>query len=281
MGGRFKKPIFEYDNYREFLKDAYDHLKSENSNFSFRYFSRVAGFKSPNILKLVMDGDRNLAPESIDQFAKGFKLNKEESHFFRNLVLLNQSKTSEQKQQYAEEIMKSRAYKKTHPLKESQYNFFGRWYSVLVRELVGLPAFKEDYDWIASQIQPSISAAEARRVVEELITLGLLIRDEQGQLKQNSKNVGTPDEVTSSVIANCHRELMKRASESIDTVPREKRDISALTFTVSEPTAAKIKEIIQKVRKEIMELAAHDGSPDSIYQLNFQLFPLVQTRENK
>jgi uncharacterized protein (TIGR02147 family) len=229
-----------------------------------------------------MDGDRNLAPESIDQFAKAFKLNKEESHFFRNLVLLNQSKTSEQKQVFAQEIMKSRAYKKTHPLKESQYNFFGRWYSVLVRELVGMPAFREDYEWIASQIQHGITAAEARRVIEELVTLGLLSRDEKGKLKQSSKNVGTPDEVTSSVIANCHRELMKRASESIDTVPREKRDISALTFTVSEETAAKIKEIIQKVRKDIMELAAHDASPDSIYQLNFQLFPLVRLPgENK
>src|SRR3989338_9919808 len=92
--GNIKKPnIFEYDNYRSFLKDLYALLKQEKSAFSFRFFSRQAGFRSPNFLKLVMEGKRNLSPESIEKFAKGLKLNKNEADFFRRLVLLNQATT--------------------------------------------------------------------------------------------------------------------------------------------------------------------------------------------
>jgi uncharacterized protein (TIGR02147 family) len=274
-----KKTIFEYDNYRAFLKDAYLALKARDGKFSYRFFSRIAGFKSPNILKLVIDGDRNIAPESIEKFSGAFKLNKEEALFFHNLVLLNQASTADDKSYYARELLKSRSYRKIHPLKEGQYHFFSVWYYVLIREMVGLTHFKEDYEWMAQQIQPAITAAEAKKAVDELTQLGLLERDNENRLRQSQNNIGTPDEVTASSITKCLREFMNRASESIDTVPREKRDISAVTFVTSEETVKRIKEKIQKFRKEILEMAAESLTPDNVYQLNFQFFPLTSEEE--
>jgi uncharacterized protein (TIGR02147 family) len=178
--------------------------------------------------------------------------------------------------------MRSRAYRKIHPLKESQYHYLSRWYFVLIRELVGLPGFKEDYDWVSKQILYSITPLEAKKTVEELIKLGMLERDPSGKLIQTSVNVGTPDEVTVSSVAQCHRELMAKASESIDVVPRSKRDISAVTFTLSEKGAGQIKEKIQKFRKEILEIVSRDGDHDSVYQLNFQFFTLAKiSREDE
>ena len=46
------------------------YLKATKPQFSYRYFSRVAGFSSPNFLKLVAEGQRNLSPKSIAKFAK-------------------------------------------------------------------------------------------------------------------------------------------------------------------------------------------------------------------
>ena len=106
--------------------------------------------------------------------------------------------------------------------------------------------------------------------------LGLVERDSEGNLRQTRTNVGTPDEVTASSAAQCLRDMMKKASDSIDLVPRQKRDISAITFTLSESSAAQIKEKIQKFRKEILEIVSRDGSHDSVYQLNFQFFPLAK-----
>src|ERR1700691_1182133 len=99
-----------------FLKDFYSHAKFKNKKFSYRYFSRMAGFKSPNFLKQVMDSQSNLSMESINKFAKVLKLNGEETSFFRNLVLLNQSTNVEEKQIYAKEILRCRTYRRMHPL---------------------------------------------------------------------------------------------------------------------------------------------------------------------
>jgi uncharacterized protein (TIGR02147 family) len=50
-----EKSIFEYDNYRAFLKDSYEAAKARDPKFSFRFFARLAGFKSSATLKRVME----------------------------------------------------------------------------------------------------------------------------------------------------------------------------------------------------------------------------------
>jgi len=83
--------IFEYDDYRAYLRDLYEHLKKTGTHFSYRSFSSKAGFRSPNILKLVIDGKRNLSPQSVQKFARALNLKKDEAEFFRILVNLNQA----------------------------------------------------------------------------------------------------------------------------------------------------------------------------------------------
>ena len=89
--------VFGYLDYRAFLKDWYRAHKIGRSTVSLRSFSKKAGFTSSNILKLVMDGHRNLTTESATQFAVGLGLNKQETSFFLHLVLYNQAKSLEEK----------------------------------------------------------------------------------------------------------------------------------------------------------------------------------------
>jgi uncharacterized protein (TIGR02147 family) len=270
------KTIFEYDDYRVYLNDLYARSKKENSKFSYRYFSRLAGFQSPNFLKRVMDGERNLTLPSIEKFAKALKLNKEEASFFRNLVLLNQAKSSEEKQTYAELLLKSQTYKKIHPLKESQFNYYNQWYLIPIRELVGLPGFKEDPEWIARQLIPAISGAEAERALDELLKLDLIERGPNGKLDQTQTHIKTDDQVISASLAQYHREMAKKAGESIDLIPRESREISSVTLGVSEKTLKKIKEMVRRLQLEIVEAASQDQDPHRICQVNFQIFPLTR-----
>src|SRR3989338_10129624 len=125
--------IFEFDNYRTYLKELYASLKTAKAPFSFRYFSKKAGFRSPNFLKLVMEGKRNISPESIEKFAQALDLNKEGAIFFRNLVLLNQATTVEERKFYAEQIIRSRFYRKVYPLKQAQFDYYSNWYFIPIR----------------------------------------------------------------------------------------------------------------------------------------------------
>lgn len=270
------KSIFEYENYREFLKDSYVRLKAKDPKYSFRFFSKLAGFSSSSVLKMIIDGRRNMGPQTIDKFTKALKLNTQEASFFRVLVLFNQAKTSEEKQSYAEALMHFQNYKKTHPLAESQYNFYACWYMPVVWELAGIRGFKNDPEWIAKRIIPNITPGQAKKAIADLTQIGLLTVAENGTLIKSQASLRTGDEVTSSAIAQWHREMIKRGAESIERTSREKRDISSITCSMSLATAKKMKEKVQRFRKELLDLAAEDPSPDMVYQLNFQLFPQAE-----
>jgi uncharacterized protein (TIGR02147 family) len=279
---KFKKSIYQYANYRDFLNDYYSNSKEVNKSFTFRYFAKLAGFGSCGFFKLILQGKRNLAPEGIEKIAKALNLNKEESFFFFNLVLFNQAITQDDKRLFADQLLKSREYKKLHPLSEAQYSYFSKWYLVSIRELAGLSTFQEDPEWIAQKVKPEITVPQAKKALEDLIKLGLLKRDQNGKLVQAEANISTPDEVVSVYLANYHVDMMSKGQESIKRFPREKREISSVTFGMSQENVRKIKEIIYECRKKILDITTGDPQSNSVYQLNFQLFPLAELDgENK
>ncbi len=257
------------------------HLKNLKAAFSYRFFSKQAGLKSPNFLKLVMDGARNLSPESIEKCSAVFKHNKEEAVYFRNLVLLNQSTTTEEKKFHTEQLLRSKQYRKAHPLSTQQHDYYSNWYLVPIREMVGSAHFVEDAAWIAKNLVPSITTAEAKKALETLETLGLVSRDKSGKLIQTDEFVSTGNEVTSSMVAQWHREMIQKGSEAIDRIPSDKREVSAVTIGLSEEGAAKVKKLIQEFRRELLVIANQETNIEGVYQVNFQLFGLTESLNKK
>lgn len=273
---KMNRSVFDYENYREFLKDSYLFLKQRDAKYSFRFFSKLAGFKSSSVLKMIMDGKRNMSTQSIDKFSQALKLNPDEASFFRILVLFNQAKSSDERQGYARAMIHFNGFKKSHPLMESQYNFYAFWYMPVIWELAGIAEFKEDPAWIAQALIPHITTSQAKKALIDLTQLGLLTRNEKGTLVKAMVSLRTPNEVASSAIAQWHREMIKRSAESIDLISRDRRDISSITCSMSLKTFQKLKEKIQLFRKELMDIAVQDPSPNMVYQVNFQLFPQAE-----
>jgi hypothetical protein len=57
MAARATLDVFRYADYREFLRAYYERKKTQKPGISLRAFSRRVGLRSPNHLKLVIDGD--------------------------------------------------------------------------------------------------------------------------------------------------------------------------------------------------------------------------------
>ncbi|MCB0414587.1 MAG: TIGR02147 family protein, partial [Bdellovibrionales bacterium] len=76
-----------YTDYREYLQDFYQYkkklFKNEIRGYTYAHFSAAANIKSPNYLKLIIDGKRNLSKEMIQKFSRALELNKEDSLEFK------------------------------------------------------------------------------------------------------------------------------------------------------------------------------------------------------
>lgn len=272
----WKPDIFAYLDYREYLGDYYTAAKANSRAFSYRWFSRRAGFSSPNFLKLVIDGQRNLGADSIERFSDALGHDATSAEFFANLVAFGQAETADEKNEAFERVAASRRFRRARRLDRAFFDYLSNWYYPAIREMVARVDFREDPTWIARQLVPRITAAQARKALDLLLELGLLERDEDGRLTRGDASLTTGHEVRSLAIANYHRQMLERASDSIDLIDRERRDISALTVCVRPERVPELKARIQGFREVLLDLCDRDESPTVVYQLNLQLFPLTR-----
>ena len=95
MAGEVVKRIFEYDNYRFFLRDFFKEQKRLKAAFSHRFFARRAGFSSSSFCAHVIEGKRNLTADSLRRMLKGLGLSGRPATYFESLVHYNQARTAE------------------------------------------------------------------------------------------------------------------------------------------------------------------------------------------
>jgi uncharacterized protein (TIGR02147 family) len=276
------KTVFTYLNYREFLKDYYEEQKATNPHFSYRYFSRLAGIKSSAFFKLVIQGDRGLTPSSTQQFLKALKLSKKESRYFEALVLFNQAKNDESKKLYFERLMTARPSVKFEGIQKDQYEYYTKGYYVTIREMVAMPDFEEDAQWIAKRLNPKITTSQAAHAVEVLERLGFLMRNEEGKLVQNDSAVATDPIVASHEVFRFQCEMLDKAKDALCNFPVELVELSSVTIPIQPRNIEKIKERIRKFQEDMVSLI-NKGSDDysGVFQVNMQMFPLTEVKKCK
>lgn len=267
--------IYDYVDYRSFLKDFYKEQKSSIKAFSFKYIANKAGFKSKSFVKLVIDGKKNLTEDSINKLNTVLKLNDKAFSYFCDLVAFNQSPSVLHRNFYFEKIMQYNKRNAARKVISKQYEIYSRWYFNAIRELVTIMDFKEDYEMLGKMLKPSISERKAREAVDLLVKLGI-IEKKEGKYIQCDPIITTGDEVRSLAVTNFHIENLAIAAKSIETVCSSHRDISCIVTGLSDEGFKLVKEEVQKFRKKILDIAALQTDVSYVYHLNFQILPVSE-----
>jgi uncharacterized protein (TIGR02147 family) len=273
--------IYDYMDYRQYLQDFFEEKKRELHFYSYRLFSQRAGLKSPNFLKLVIKGERNLSKHSVYKFAKAMALAKKETEYFENLIFFNQSDLLEEKNLYLMNLMRYRKKSDTKTIEEAEYEYYTNWYTPVIRELVCAADFKDDYKRLGAAVIPSIPAADAKKAVELLLKLKFITCNSDGAYSKTAVSLTTGPRVRSLAVANFHRSMLRLADDAIERFSPSDRDITCLTLSVANETLPIVVERLQQFRIELLELAGEDEKTDRVVQLNLQLFPLSQIVNHK
>ncbi|NBY19681.1 TIGR02147 family protein [bacterium] len=274
--------LFDYFDYREFLQDYYLFHKNRNPAYSYRLFARKAKLGSPNYLKLVVDGKRRITDRTLFQFARGLGLSKDEEKYFRELVMYQEVSDPDSKEVHLRSLLKYQEKQRTpSPLKADKIKFLLDWHHGVVRELINLKDFVEDPKWISERLGGKITEAQAKESLELLIRLEILVRNKDGFLDQHEPLLTSSDEVPSHVLRSLHRTYLRKAINSIFSVPIEKRELSGLIVSVPNHKVKELKEEIKEFRKKLNRKYGLDKNTDDVYYAGLYLFPLTQNPKNR
>lgn len=273
--------IFEYYDYRQFLKDLVEYERKRNPVFSNRYIVQKAGFKSPTALKHVIDGKRNLSLESGNRFASAFKIEGIKRHYFLTLVLFNQTESLSEREKYLKELVELKRSESPSLLDEEKFDVLAKWYHLAIREIVNLPDFKNSVKWISRILSPQVNMQDVADSIALLKKNGLIQKNE-GRYQQSENALETDERVRSVKVMEYHRQMIQLGAESMTRFHSDERDISGTTLRISREDMQHVKVLLKEFRKKLLNLAINSANADQIYQLNFQFFPLVVTdRRNR
>jgi uncharacterized protein (TIGR02147 family) len=271
--------VFDYIDFRLFLKAFYTAHKEIERGFSHRAMAIRVGFTSPNFLKLVMDGKRNVSKESLEKIAIGLNLNKQETEYFSYLVFFAQAKTPIDKNYYFGLIASQRARKNVASLTPDQFEYFSEWYHPAVRELVCGKFEPLNYEELKCLLLYELRGAKLKKSVDLLKRLGLLKLDENNRYISSSPLLNTENELNSFAVRRYHAEVLGVAQNALEMSRPQEREFSHVTVKTSIEGFTKIKQRIQEFRDEVLQIAAGEQQADSVYHVNFQLYPIT-SKEN-
>lgn len=270
--------ISRYTDYRKFLKDYYKAAKHKNRGFSYKVFSSKAGLTSKGFLFNAISGKRTLSRSNILGLIQALKLNKYEADYFENLVAFNQAKNLNERNHYFGRLSSIKASGTTawkpQVIRNDQFEFYSRLHHSVIRSLIGLNGFKNDYKELARSIVPRITAGQAKKSVALLESLEFIRRREDGTLAIADKSIATTPEVRSLAVQNFHKEAGELGLKALSGLTNDKRNISGVTLGISRETYEKICEELQVFRSRLLQMAEADQNADTVYQLNFQFFPV-------
>ncbi len=268
--------VFDYSDYRQFIRDYYERHKTANPSFSYRYLSQKAGINSAPFYKFIIEGKRNLTKATILKTCIALKLNDREAEYFENLVFFNQAKTVAEKNHFFARLVEKQRHRSVAKIREDQFEYFSEWYHCIVRELACMVDFKDDYAKLAKCLHPAIAPREAAQSVKMLLNLGFL-KKVNGRYHQTEQLLATGYGLASHQIINFQIAMLRKAIEAFDRCKQNERLTSATTLAVSQATYVKVVEKLRTTRAELLELARCDVDPQSVYELTVNLFPMTAT----
>jgi uncharacterized protein (TIGR02147 family) len=267
------KPIVEYSDFRQYMLDYYEERK-RRSVFSWREFSKIAGFTSSSYMKVVCDGKSKLSRIGVERTGAAMGLVGFEMEYFRAMVEFGQAATEEKKKAAYENMLAIAKVHKVRVLEGDLFEFYDSWQNPVVRELAPLMPGATPGE-IAKKCYPEISAVEVQQSLNFLTKAGLLKKAGDSAFVQAETSItGTPD-ATRLALRGMHRQMSKLATPALD-LPVEQRNFSGVTMGVSRESYERIVKVLDECRRQIIAIAADDKDIDQVYRLNLQLFPLTK-----
>jgi len=265
------KSVFEYENFREYLKDRHD--SGNRASFSWRAIALRAKISNPNFLRQVMLGERNLSEKKVDLVGKAIGLQGVELEFWSLLVKYCQADTEATRKHYKQELGQIRGTVCPTVISEGFAEYYGHWYIPVTRELVTLYDFHDDFALLGKSLFPPISEPEAKSAVQVLSRYHFIQKDESGRWVESHRALRSGCPKQRMTLIRFHRDMFEKASEAMLALDKDKRFVGGMTLGVSKECFRRILAEAEKFKNRVATLALNDSKSDEVVQVALQIFP--------
>jgi len=264
--------IYAYSDYRSFIRDVLEEKRRSNPHFSLRAAASKLGVNSGTLTR-IMNGTRHLGPSLLPRFIDFLGLRRRQSEYFTLLVKLARTSDESAKRACYEEILQLRSRQRA-VIGREHYRFFEKWYYPALHQLIRTVPDIDDPAELGRLLNPPITAFKAKKALELLESNGFIRRRGGCGYETVDPSLTTGETWRGAAIQSFQATMAGMGKDAVERIPQNERDVSTLTLSLSAGSYRKVRGIIQRARREILALDESDLTPEQVFQLNLQLFPL-------
>lgn len=274
-----------YTDYRLFLQDYFEYRRDQTKNdrrpYSYAMFSAAADIRSPNYLKLVIEGKRNLSEEMAKKFAKAINLSKNETEEFVALVRFTQTENPLERNQRLKELSDLRVSQKLKKgeINQDTWEKVPSWVAWVLHALTDQKNVSADFESLYAQLRRKAKPEVVKRCLDKLMASGELCTTENGLLEKGRLLMSGSENVPVDLVRKIQSELIYLGLESLAQDPPQDREFGAMTVALTEEEFEQLKFELRQFRKRWTKdilVKRQESKGDRVFQLNIQLFPVSE-----
>lgn len=276
--------ISDYTDFRRFLASYFEYRQKLSANdlrpYNYAAFSAAANIKSPNYLKMIIEGRRNLSEEMAAKFAKALGLNKEQSEDFQLLVAYGQATDPADRNMFLKKLSEHRvaAKLKSGEIDRKTWEKIPGWAAWVIYAMVDQEGVSYDIKTLRDLLRGKASENEIEDALQSLFASGELVQDPTtGAVSKARTLIESAEDVPVALVRKLQAQLMYLGLESLYQDSATEREFGTLTMSLTKQEFDEIKFKLRQMRKQINKdnsIARMNSKGERVYQLNIQLFPV-------
>lgn len=273
--------IFEYDDYRSYLRALLQESQVEESSVTSQVLAQVFRIQGPAVSK-ILNGTLNLDADKAFLFSRHFRLSQEEEAYFSLLCSIENTSLQDRKNFLIEQRIEiQRQQVKTpkgieaiapqfrDPFDHAEY--YANPWAPIVHIHLTISKYQINPDLIGEHI--GLSKGQLDKVFSLLERVGLIRALPQGGFAATHQSVHAMD---FSSLPRAQQILLRAISlERLSSQDLADRYGLSVTFSTDPETHEKCRQLLVSCVSEIHRLVQASG-PQEVYQLTLDLFPWRQ-----
>ena len=258
-----------YLDYRLYLADFYRfkrfQTKKDLRPYSYAMFSAAANIKSPNYLKMIIEGKRNLGDDMIPKFARAMGMNKAQGEEFAKLVNFTQSTDPGTRNMFLKELNEYRVENKlkSGEIDQKTWDKVPNWLT-----------------WILFAMKNQENVEFTPEKTHELLRGKAKLSEIETALAGMAENGGATinEDIPVALIRKLQTELIYLGLESLFRDTATEREFGTATLSLTKSEFEELRFQLRKFRKDVQKnigMKRESSKGERVFQLNLQLFPVT------
>ncbi len=263
-------------DYRDILKAFYERKKSESPFYSYRLMGDKLGLDSSYLCR-ILGKKQHLPSHALEAVKALLELSGRDAEFFGLLYSSNISKDPAQKESLMRRALALRDVRR-RALQSAELKVLENWRIPAVRACIELYGGAVHTQKIAKSLCPEVEESQVKEALEVLKAANLVQKRASGKLELSDAHLTASGPEKAKAVRNFQKQVLQLASDSLENVPAEERNVSTLTVSVDQKGFEDLGNMLKEFRRLVQKRVDSVESPDRVMQLSLAFYPVARKR---